>query len=222
MRILLIEDDAMIGQALADGLKEASYAVDWLRDGRGLHTTLATHHYDALLLDIGLPYASGLDILKSMRSNGNTMPVLMITAREELDDRVLGLDEGADDYVVKPFQMAELLARIRAVIRRKSGSANSLLTNGHITLDLTTHEASIPNAPPVVLSNREFSLLEALMKRPGAILSKTQLEERIYGWGEEVESNAVEFIIHSLRKKLGSDAIKNLRGAGWLVSNNPC
>jgi two-component system OmpR family response regulator len=220
MRVLIIEDDLMIGQALVDGLKEASYAVDWLQEGRSALSNIASHKYDLLLLDIGLPGKSGLEILRSLRNNGNSMPVLIITAREELDDRVLGLDEGADDYLVKPFKMAELLARIRAVVRRKSGLTSSILSNGYIVLDISRHEASVSQMPTVLLSNREFALLEALMIRPGAILSRSQLEERMYGWGEEVESNAIEYIIYSIRKKLGSDAIKNVRGAGWMVSKN--
>lgn len=202
------------------GLQEASYAVDWLQEGKSALSNIASHEYDLILLDLGLPGKNGLEILRGLRSVGNSIPVLIITAREELDDRVSGLDEGADDYLVKPFKMAELLARIRAVVRRKAGLAKSILSNGYITLDISNHEASVGQMPSVILSNKEFALLEALMIRPGSILSRSQLEERMYGWGAEVESNAIEFIIHSIRKKLGSDAIKNVRGAGWMVSKS--
>lgn len=218
MRVLLVEDDAMIGGAIQAALKDESCAVDWVRNGRSALTSLAGQRYDVVLLDLGLPGTDGLEVLRSLRVSENPVPVLIITARDALDDRLRGLDGGADDYVLKPFEMAELLARMRAVLRRKGGTATPLLVSAQLTLDPATHEAAAKGLPPVTLSKREFSLLHALMLRPGAILSRADLEDRVYGWGEEVESNAIEFLIHALRKKLGSDAIKNVRGAGWMVS----
>ncbi|WHZ11727.1 MAG: Two-component system response regulator QseB [Burkholderiaceae bacterium] len=217
MRILLVEDDPMIGDAIRDALKDASYAADWVRNGQIALNTLADQHYDLVLLDLGLPGKDGLDVLTSIRARNNPIPLLIVTARDELDDRLRGLDGGADDYLVKPFEMAELLARMRAVLRRKGGAAAPLLGNGVLTLDPATREASSGDQTHL-LSAREFALLQALLIRPGAILSRAELEDRIYGWGEEVESNAVEFLIHSLRKKLGSGAIKNVRGVGWMVA----
>lgn len=218
MRVLLIEDDPMIGSAIQAALKDASYAADWVKNGQSALNSLDCQEYDIVLLDLGLPGKDGLTVLSSIRAKGNLVPLLIITARDGVDERIRGLDGGADDYVLKPFDMAELLARMRAVIRRKGGVATPVLTNGIVTLDPATREAQVPLQDAIQLSNREFALLQALMVRPGAILSRSELEERIYGWGEEVESNAVEFLIHSLRKKLGSDMIKNVRGVGWMVS----
>ena len=220
MRVLLVEDDPMIGEAIQGALKDASYAADWVKDGQAALTTLGCQHYDLVLLDLGLPGKDGLEVLASIRAKDNPVPLLIITARDGLDDRLRGLDGGADDYLSKPFQMAELLARMRAVLRRKGGAATPALTNGVVSLDPATKEASVNGGSSVQLSNREFSLLQALLVRPGAILSRSELEDRIYGWGEEVESNAVEFLIHALRRKLGSEVIKNVRGVGWMVSKN--
>ncbi|WP_345796402.1 response regulator [Castellaniella sp. MT123] len=220
MRVLLVEDDAMIGQVVQDALQDASYAADWVRNGQTALTTVAAQHYDLILLDLGLPGKDGLDVLGTLRSHDNPIPVLIITARDSLDDRLRGLDGGADDYILKPFDMAELLARMRAVIRRKHGQAASMLGNGIVSLDLTTKQAAVLDGPSTQLSNREFSLLQALLIRPGAILSRADLEDRIYGWGKEVESNAVEFLIHALRRKLGHDVIRNVRGLGWMVSKD--
>lgn len=217
MRTLLVEDDLMIGEVVMRSLKDHAHAVDWARDGAAALTALDGHHYDLMLLDLGLPGQDGMQVLRKMRDGDLALPVLIISARDAIEDRIAGLDLGADDYVLKPFDMAELLARIRAVIRRKTGHARSVLSNGIISLDLNTYEASVENTV-IPLSNREFSLLQALMLRPGAILSRAELEDRLYGWGEEVSSNAVEFLIHALRKKLGSEAIKNVRGIGWMVS----
>jgi two-component system, OmpR family, response regulator len=218
MRVLLVEDDAMIGEAVQAALKDASYAVDWVRDGGTALSTLASQRYDLMLLDLGLPGQDGLVVLTRIRSHDNPIPILVMTARDGLEDRVRGLDGGADDYVLKPFEMAELLARMRAALRRRSGSSAPTLGNGTVTLDPASRQASRSGAAAVQLSNREFALLQALLIRPGAILSRSDLEDRIYGWGEEVESNAVEFLIHALRRKLGSDTIKNVRGVGWMVS----
>ncbi|MDR3395310.1 MAG: response regulator transcription factor [Parasulfuritortus sp.] len=217
MRVLLVEDDRMIGEAVAQALKDSSYAVDWVRDGQTALNTLATQVYDLMLLDLGLPKRDGLEVLRGVRGKNNPVPVLVITARDTLDDRIRGLDNGADDYILKPFEMTELLARMRAVTRRKGGVAGPVLSNGVITLDPATREVNL-NGETIALSGREFSLLMALMVRPGAILSRSDLEDRIYGWNEEVESNAVEFLIHALRKKLGAKAIQNVRGMGWMVS----
>lgn len=217
MRVLLVEDDGMIGEAVGQALKDASYAVDWVRDGAAALTAIASQPYGVVLLDLGLPKKDGLEVLRALRLHDNAVPVVVVTARDALEDRIRGLDSGADDYVLKPFQMGELLARMRAVVRRKGGVSGPLLSNGMLTLDPATREVS-SDAIATRLSGKEFSLLQALLVRPGAILSRSELEDRLYGWGEEVDSNAVEFLIHSLRKKLGSDAIKNVRGVGWMVS----
>jgi len=217
MRVLLVEDDRMIGDVVSQSLKDESYAVDWVRDGQTALDTLATQMYGVVLLDLGLPKKDGMEVLRGIRAKNNPVPVLVITARDTLDDRIRGLDSGADDYILKPFEMAELLARMRAVVRRKGGVAGPVLTNDVIALDPATREVEL-NGKAVQLSGREFSLLMALMVRPGAILSRSDLEDRIYGWNEEVDSNAVEFIIHALRKKLGAEVIKNVRGMGWMVA----
>ncbi|WP_152223501.1 response regulator transcription factor [Pseudomonas sp. SCB32] len=218
MRILLVEDDPMIGEAIEGALKDAGYAVDWVNDGLTALSAVGTHAYDQVLLDLGLPGRDGLGVLETLRAQDNPVPLLIITARDSLDDRLRGLDGGADDYLLKPFEMAELLARMRAVMRRKGGSGSPVLSNGVVSLDPVSKQASSAEAQDVQLSNREFSLLQALLIRPGAILSRSDLEDRIYGWGHEVESNAVEFLIHALRRKLGNQVIKNVRGMGWMVS----
>lgn len=217
MRVLLVEDDPMIGNVVQQALRDASYAVDWVRDGRTALTTLDAVGYDLVLLDLGLPQMDGMAVLAAMRRAQLDIPVLVLTARDATEDRVAGLDSGADDYLVKPFVMSELLARMRAVTRRKGSMAGPNLTNGTVSLDPATHEARV-GEHAVRLTAREFSLLQSLLLRPGAILSRSELENRIYGWNEEVESNAVEFLIHALRKKIGADTIKNVRGVGWMVS----
>lgn len=217
MRVLLVEDDPMIGSVVQQELRDASYAVDWVRDGRAALTTLAALEYSLVLLDLGLPKVDGMDVLREVRAAKNDVPILVLTARDATEDRVAGLDGGADDYLVKPFEMIELLARMRALTRRKEQAVGPALSNGVVSLDPATHEAAV-GQHVVRLTSREFSLLHALLLRPGAILSRGELESRIYGWNEEVESNAVEFLIHSLRKKLGTDTIKNVRGVGWMVS----
>lgn len=216
MRVLLVEDDRMIGEAIEQALKNATYAVDWVRNGTDALTTLQSQDYGLVLLDLGLPGKDGMEVLRLIRAKENPVPVLIITARDGLEDRLRGLDGGADDYVLKPFEMAELLARMRTVARRKGGVSGPALSNGELSLDPVTREVSAHDKT-FRLSAREYSLLHALMVRPGAILSRAELEDRLYGWNEEVESNAVEFLIHALRKKLGKDAIKNVRGVGWMV-----
>ncbi len=220
MRVLLVEDDVMIGAAIQASLQDAAYAADWVKNGQTALTALSCQHYDLVLLDLGLPGKDGLEVLATIRAKDNPVPLLIIIARDGLDDRLRGLDGGADDYLLKPFEMAELLARMRAVLRRKGGHAVPLLSNGIVSLDPVTREAAVSNTAAVALSSREFSLLQALLVRPGAILSRGELEDRIYGWGNEVESNAVEFLIHALRRKLGGDVIKNVRGVGWMVSKS--
>jgi len=219
MRILLVEDDPMIGEAVSVALKDAACAVDWVRDGDTAGTVLEHSEHQAVLLDLGLPKRDGLEVLRRLRQAGNAVPVIVITARDGVDDRIKGLDFGADDYLVKPFDVNELLARLRAIIRRQGGQAAPVLTNGKVSLDPATREARCGDATEL-LSAREFALLHALLLRPGAILTRAELEERIYGWNEEVESNAVDFLIHGVRKKLGADVIKNVRGAGWMVSKD--
>lgn len=217
MRVLLVEDDPMIGSAVRDALREATYAVDWVRDGRSAVDATSSQQYDLVVLDLGLPGLGGLEVLAALRRRGRTEPVVILTARDATEDRVRGLDGGADDYLSKPFEMGELLARLRAVLRRRGGTAGPLLGNHLVTLDPATREARRPGGEAVRLPAREFALLQALLARPGAILSRAELEERIYGWGDEVESNAVEFLIHSLRRKLGAEVIRNVRGVGWMV-----
>jgi DNA-binding response OmpR family regulator len=219
MRILLVEDDAMIGDGLRHALVREGLSVDWVRDGVQAQEALASGGYAAVLLDLGLPRRSGFEILRRARRIGDRTPVLVLTAREALDDRVNGLDLGADDYLVKPFELRELLARLRAVVRRSGGHAQSIIGTDSVQLDLATRELQISDKRHA-LSAREFHLMHALLERPGAILSRTQLEERIYGWGEEVSSNAVEVLIHGARRKFGANVIRNVRGLGWRVSAN--
>ncbi|MDQ0472307.1 response regulator transcription factor [Labrys wisconsinensis] len=218
MRVLLIEDDPMVGKALAQALRDEGMAVDWVRDGHDAEAALRNPGHVLVLLDLGLPGKSGIALLRALRARGDATPVLIITARDDLDDRVEGLDLGADDYVVKPFEIRELMARMRAVLRRRhGGQAVSALVCGELVLDLETHRVSYREAAHV-LPAREFALMRALSERPGAILSRAQLEERLYGWGEEVESNAVDVLIHYVRRKFGKDVIRNVRGAGWMIA----
>ncbi|MBW8078420.1 MAG: response regulator [Gallionella sp.] len=216
MRILLVEDDTMIAEAVSVALKDAAYSVDWVKDGTAANSVLEQGEHQAVLLDLGLPKRDGFEVLRRLRLDGNRVPVIIITARDGVADRIKGLDFGADDYLVKPFDVNELLARLRAIVRRQGGQAAPLLSNGRVSLDQATREARCGDTVEQ-LSAREFSLLHALLLRPGTILTRAELEERIYGWNEEVESNAVDFLIHGVRKKLGANAIKNVRGAGWMV-----
>ena len=216
MRVLLIEDDKMIGQNLKAALAREGISVDWVRTASDGEEALANGGHGLVLLDLGLPGRSGIDLLKMARQAGNRTPVLIVTARDGLDDRVAGLDVGADDYIVNPFETRELLARMRAVLRRQAGAAQSLLVAGELALDLETHEVTY-RGTTVLLPAREFALMQALAERPGAILSRARIEENIYGWGEEVESNAVDVLIHSIRKKFDKDIVRNVRGAGWMI-----
>jgi len=220
MRLLLVEDDSMIGESLVRGLRDDGYAVDWVRDGSAGLAALKDRQADfsIAILDWNLPRQDGLSVLQSVRAAGNRVPVLMITARDGLADRVTGLDGGADDYLVKPFELAELKARLRSLLRRQDGRASSEIAHGALVLDPVTHTARLRDTA-VAITPREFALLRALMERPGAVLSRTQLEERLYGWDESVQSNAIEFLIHGLRKKLGSTLIENIRGVGWRMGD---
>ena len=217
MRLLLVEDDGMIGEAVRTGLRQEGFTVDWVRDAESADTAVKAESYALVLLDLGLPRKGGLDWLRELRRAGNRMPVLVLTARDAVPDRVAGLDSGADDYLVKPFDLDELAARVRALLRRHAGRAEPLLKHAELTLDPAARVA-VFKGEPMNLSAREFALLAALLERPGAILSRAQLEQRLYGWGEEIESNAVEVHIHHLRKKLGADFIRNVRGLGYTLS----
>ena len=219
MRLLLAEDDQMIGAAVRDALVQDGYVVDWMRDGLRADAALAAGHYDLALLDLGLPGKNGLDILRSLRrATGprQSMPVIVITARDAVDSRIAGLDAGADDYIVKPFDLDELAARVRSALRRSAGRPEPDLSLGDVSIDLA-RRAVLRHGEAVTLSAREYAIVEALALRPGAILSRGQLEQRMYGWGEEVDSNAVEVHIHAVRKKLGTDFLRNVRGVGYYI-----
>src|SRR3954470_3361932 len=221
MRVLLVEDDEMIGHSLREALSAGGWSVDWVKDGLLAQSALADGDYACVLLDLGLPKVDGVEVLRKARAGGDRTPVLVLTARDGVDDRVAGLDLGADDYLLKPYEMRELLARMRAVIRRRDGAAHSVIGTQAVQLDLTTREVVVQGERSQ-LSAREFALLHALLERPGAILSRDQLKSRIYGWGEEVSSNAVDVLIHGMRRKLGQDLIRNVRGLGWrIVAGQP-
>lgn len=217
MRLLLVEDDPMIGESMQRGLKKSGLAVDWVRDGKLAELALGNGVYDLMILDLGLPHKGGLELLGQLRQQGNDLPVLIVTARDAVDDKVAGLNCGADDYLVKPFDFNELNARVNAVMRRRAGRGNPVMIYGALTLDPIAHQVTY-RGESVGLSAKEFALLHALMTVPGAVLSRAELEEALYGWEEEVGSNAVEVHIHNLRTKLGSHAILNIRGAGYRVS----
>ena len=220
MRVLLVEDDRMIGEAVEAALVDAAYAPDWVRDGQSAIEAVAAQTYDIVLLDLGLPKTDGIQVLRTIRGRNNAVPVLIITARDAVESRIQGLDLGADDYVLKPFEMAELLARMRAVARRKGGVAGPLLCNEVLSLDVCARTVAL-DGQEIHLSAREFALLHALLEQPGVPLSRAQLEERLYGWNEEVESNTVEVYIHALRRKLGAEWIRNVRGVGYRIPELP-
>ena len=216
MHLLLVEDDAMIGEAVLDALRAAHYAVDWVRDGAMADTALSNSTYDLVLLDLGLPQRDGLDVLRALRARGQVVPVLVATARDAVTDRIAGLDAGADDYVVKPYDIDELQARIRALLRRDAGQAGPTYSQHGVSLNPATHEAT-RDGKPVPLSAREWAVLEPLIARPGVVFSRSQLEEKLFSWKDDVSSNAVEVYIHGVRKKLGADLIQTVRGLGYLV-----
>jgi two-component system response regulator QseB len=220
VRLLLVEDDPMIGASVERSLRAAGHAVDWAKDGVSAADALRGEPYEAVVLDLGLPGRGGLDVLRDLRRRGDRTPVLVATARDAVADRVAGLDAGADDYLVKPFDLEELAARLRAVQRRSEGRAAPRLEHAGLVLDPASHEVTM-DGTPVSLSAREFEILHALLEHPGRPLSRTRLEERLYGWGDEVESNAVEVHVHALRRKLGARWIKTLRGVGYVVPTRP-
>lgn len=217
MRLLLVEDDAMIGESMSEALTIENYAVDWVRDGRSAELALANGVYDLLLLDLGLPKKQGLQVLSEYRKRGGMLPVLIITARDSIADKVSGLDAGADDYLIKPFDLNELFARVRALLRRHTGRAQPVITYGEVKLNPASHEVHL-DGHLLNLSTREFALLLALLDPPGRVLSLAELEEKLYSWDHEVASNTVEVLIHRLRKKLGNEFIRNVRGMGYKVA----
>lgn len=216
MRVLLVEDDAMIGEAVLDALRDEHYAVDWVRDGGMADSALSTGMYDLVLLDLGLPKLDGIEVLRRLRARRSNVPVLVATARDAVADRIAGLDAGADDYVVKPYDVDELLARIRALIRRGAGRGEPVFSHKGVKLNPATREATV-DGEPVMLSAREWAVLEPMLARPGVVFSRAQLEEKLYSWKDAISSNAVEVYIHGLRKKLGNDLIQTVRGLGYVV-----
>lgn len=216
MRLLLVEDDVMIGESVLDLLRAEHYAVDWVRDGEMAETALQAQVYDLVLLDLGLPRRDGLSVLRSLRRRKERVPVLIATARDSVEQRIEGLDAGADDYVLKPFDLNELLARIRALLRRASGRAEPVYEHKGVSINPVTREVMV-GEQPVILSAREWAILEPLLARPGLVLSRAQLEEKLFSWKDEVSSNAVEVYIHGLRRKLGAELIQNVRGVGYMV-----
>ena len=219
MRLLLVEDDTMIGEAVLDLLRAENYAVDWVKDGETADTALRAQPYDLVLLDLGLPRRDGLAVLRSLRARKERVPVLIATARDSIQQRIQGLDAGADDYVLKPYDLDELLARIRALLRRAAGRAEPAYEHKGVSINPATREVTV-DGEPVVLSAREWAVLEPMLARPGMIFSRAQLEDKLYGWKDEISSNAVEVYIHGLRKKLGADLIQNVRGVGYMVPKN--
>lgn len=217
MRILLVEDDALLGDALQAGLKQAGHAVDWAHDGVSAETALTAEEYAAVVLDLGLPRKDGLTVLRNLRAKKKTLPVLILTARDTVDDRIKGLDAGADDYLVKPFDLGELAARLRALLRRAGGQSSPVLATADVTLDPATRRVTCKGLE-VELSAKEYALLHALMQQAGRALSRAQLEQHLYAWGDEIGSNTVEVYIHHLRRKLGADVIRTLRGIGYVVA----
>lgn len=220
MRILAVEDDPLLGDGIKAGLTQAGFAVDWVRDGVAAELALKTGTPAAVVLDLGLPRLAGLELLRRMRSEGNRTPVLILTARDAIEDRIKGLDSGADDYVVKPFDLHELAARLRALIRRSAGEAAPVLRTGEIELDPAARRVEF-KGKPVELPAREYALLHALMLGAGRVLTRDQLAERLYAWGEEVESNAIDVHIHHLRRKLAPELIRTVRGVGYVMPRRP-
>ena len=219
MRILLVEDDRMIADGVQTAMRQDGYSVDWVGDGAAASDALRATTFDLVLLDLGLPKRDGLAVLRELRARRDRTPVIILTARDEVRDRVAALDTGADDYLVKPFDLDELAARARSVLRRASGRGEPYLEHNGVRLDPATKRVT-QNDEPVHLSAREFAVLEALLQRPGAVLSRAQLEDRLYGWDDAVESNAIEVYVHALRRKLGADAIRTLRGVGYFVPHS--
>ncbi len=216
MRLLLVEDDALLGDGIRNGLKQQDFAVEWLRDGESAVRSLLHEHYDVVVLDLGLPKKHGLDVLREIRAKGVKLPVLILTAQDAVEDRITGLDAGADDYLVKPFDLDELYARIRALLRRASGRAEPKIIHGEIEIDPAAHQVMLAGNI-VELSRREYAVLLELLQNRGRVMSRTRLEEGLYEWGEQIESNAVEVHVHHLRKKLGVELIRTIRGVGYMI-----
>jgi len=219
MRLLLVEDDELLGDAVKTGLTQFGYIVDWLKDGDSAKAALRTEHFELIILDLGLPKVSGLALLQAIRQDGNSTPVIILTARESVEDRVKGLDCGADDYLIKPFDLNELSARIRALVRRSQGRADSVIQYRNIALDPAAHSVFVDDIL-VNVPRREFALLQKLLENTGQVLSREQLMQSIYGWEEDVDSNALEVHIHNLRKKLNANFIRTIRGIGYMVEKN--
>lgn len=219
MRLLLVEDDELLGDAVKAGLTQFGYIVDWLKDGETARAAIKSESFELIILDLGLPKLSGLAFLQSIRNDGNVTPVIILTARETVGDRIKGLDSGADDYMTKPFDMNELSARVRALVRRSQGRADSVLQYRNVTLDPAAHSVYVDDVM-VNVPRREFSLLQKLLENSGQVLSREQLMQSIYGWDEDVDSNALEVHIHNLRKKLNANFIRTIRGVGYMVEKN--
>lgn len=216
MRILLVEDDEQLGRAVQSALKHEHYTVDWLVDGENADQALRTENFDAVLLDLNLPRRSGIEVLVNLRKRGVPTPVMIFTARDSVDDRILGLDSGADDYLPKPFELDELLARLRALMRRASGRADPIISHGALTLNPASHEIAL-NGEVQEISPKEFTLLQKLLENIGRVLSREQLAQSLYGWSKDIDSNTVEVHIHNLRKKLGNQFIRTVRGVGYMI-----
>ena len=220
MRVLLVEDDTLLGDGIHTGLAQHGAAIDWVKSGKAAELALEANRYDAMILDLNIPQGDGLTVLQNLRTSGSTLPVLILTARDTIADRVKGLDSGADDYMTKPFDLAELDARLRALIRRSKGRAAPELRHGDLVIDLASLSVTRSNEV-IPLSRREFALLHILLENAGKVLSRERLEESLYAWKDEVESNAVEVHIHRIRKKLGSELIRTIRGVGYIVDKSP-
>lgn len=216
MKILLVEDDQLLGDGIAAGLTQAGFTVDWVLDGQQADTALLTHNYDAVVLDLGLPKRSGMDVLKHARAQGKDLPILILTAYSAVEHRVAGLDAGADDYLAKPFDLTELQARLRALLRRSKGYADAVIRQGELSLDPASHTVLLAGQP-VDMSAREFKILHSLLLNAGRVMSKAQLEEQLYGWGDEIESNTIEVFVHHLRRKLNPQLILTVRGVGYMI-----
>jgi len=216
MRVLLAEDDQLLGEGLSTGLQKLGYTVDWVRDGVAAEQAMATEHLDALILDLGLPRQDGLEVLRKLRSSNNDLPVLVLTARDTVEDRITGLDHGADDYLIKPFDLMEVAARLRSITRRRAGRAAAVVEHGGLIVDPAARTV-VQDGESITLGSSEFAVLEALLNNCGRVLSREQLEESLYGWEEGVESNAMEVYIHHLRKKLGKELIHTVRGVGYTI-----
>lgn len=219
MRLLLVEDDELLGDAVKTGLTQFGYVVDWLKDGEAARAALKSESFELIILDLGLPKLSGLALLQNTRHDGNATPIIILTARESVEDRVKGLDSGADDYLIKPFDLNELSARIRALVRRSQGRADAVLQYRNITLDPAAHSVLVDDVV-VNVPRREFALLQKLLENSGQVLSREQLMQSIYGWEEDVDSNALEVHIHNLRKKLNANFIRTIRGVGYMAEKN--